>query len=125
MGDSTVDDSRTVEEMLNAIGDERARDLLAAVATTPRPAKELADACDMSLPTVYRRLGLLEDYDLVTERTKVADDGNHYNVYDCNFDSTVIKLDDEGGYDVRVYRSENVPDRFAQLWDELAGEEEQ
>ena len=125
MGDSTVDDSRTVEEMLNAIGDERARDLLAAVATNPRPAKELADACDMSLPTVYRRLGLLEDYDLVTERTKVADDGNHYNVYDCNFDSTVIKLDEEGGYDVRVYRSENVPDRFAQLWDELAGEEEQ
>ena len=77
----------------------------------------------MSLPTVYRQLGLLEGYDLVTERTKVADDGN-YSVYDCNFDSTVIKLDEEGGYDVRVYRSENVPDRFAQLWDELAGEEE-
>ena len=120
-----MDDSRTVEEVLDTIGDERARDLLAAVATNPRPAKELAEACDMSLPTVYRRLGLLEDRNLVTERTEGAEDGNHYNVYDCNFDSTVIKLDDDGGYDVRVYRSENVPDRFAQLWDELAGEEEQ
>jgi len=117
----TVEDSRTVEEMLNTIGDERARDVLAAVATEPRSAKELADACEMSLPTVYRRLELLQEHDLVSEQTAVADDGNHYNVYTCNFDSTVIKLDD-GEYDVKIYRSENVPDRFTQLWDDLAGE---
>jgi len=116
-----VDNTRTVEEMLNTIGDERARDVLAAVATEPRSAKELSETCEMSLPPVSRRLELLEEHDLVTEQTAVADDGNHYNVYTCNFDSTVIKLDD-GEYDVRIYRSENVPDRFTQLWDDLAGE---
>jgi len=39
-------------------------------------------------------------------------------VYDCNFDSTVIRLSDNE-YDVRIYRSENLPDRFSQLWDDL------
>lgn len=116
-----VDETRTVEDILNTIGDERARDVLAAVATEARSAKELAEACDMSLPTVYRRLELLQEHELVSERTAVADDGNHYNVYACNFDSTVIKLN-EGGYDVRIYRRENAPDRFTQLWDDLAGE---
>ncbi|MFC7175972.1 helix-turn-helix domain-containing protein [Halosegnis marinus] len=112
---------RTVEEVLDTIGDGRARDVLAAVATEARSAKELAEACDMSLPTVYRRLEVLQEHELVSERTAVADDGNHYNVYTCNFDSTVIKLDDDG-YDVRIYRKENAPDRFTQLWDDLAGE---
>ena len=119
-----MDESRPVEEILDAIGDERARDLLAAVATEPRPAKALADACDMSLPTVYRRLEALAAHDLVIERTEIADDGNHFSVYDCNFESTVVRLDDEGDYDVRVYRRANMPDRFARLWDELAGDEE-
>lgn len=118
-----VSDPRPIKEILDAIGDERARELLADVAMEPRPAKELADARDVSLPTVYRRLELLQEHDLITEQTKIADDGNHYNIYECNFDSTVIKLDEEGEYDVRVYRRENAPERFVQLWDELAGDE--
>lgn len=115
------DDERTIEQILNTIGDEHARTVLAAISREPRSAKELSGACDLSLPTIYRRLELLQEHDLVTERTVVAEDGNHYNVYDCNFDSTVITLEDDE-YQVRIYRKENVPDRFKQLWDELAGE---
>lgn len=118
-----VDDDRPIEEILNTIGDEHARTVLAAVSRDPRSAKELAEACDLSLPTIYRRLDLLDDHDLVTERTVVTDEGNHYSVYECNFDSTVISLEDDE-YRVRIYRRENVPDRFTQLWDELAGAEE-
>ena len=77
--------------------------------------------CDLSLPTIYRRLELLEEHDLVDERTTVAEDGNHYNIYECNFDSTVIQLEDEE-YKVRIYRRENLPDRFTQLWDDLGAE---
>jgi len=46
----------------------------------------------------------------------VADDGNHYKVYESNFESTVISLE-EDEYRVRIYREENLPDRFSQLWD--------
>ncbi|QLD84911.1 helix-turn-helix transcriptional regulator [Natronomonas halophila] len=114
-------EDRSIEDVLDTIGDQHARTVLAAISREPRSAKELAESCDLSLPTIYRRLELLQDHDLVTEQTAVAEDGNHYNVYKCNFDSTVIQLEDDE-YKVRIYRKENLPDRFTQLWDDLGGE---
>ena len=116
-----MDDERSIEDVLDTIGDQHARTVLAAISREPRSAKELSEVCDLSLPTIYRRLELLEAHDLVVERTAVAEDGNHYNVYECNFDSTVIRLEDDE-YDVRIYRKENLPDRFTQLWDDLGAE---
>jgi predicted transcriptional regulator len=114
-----VDDDRPIEDILDTIGDEHARRVLAAISREPKPAKELAEECDLSLPTIYRRVEMLEEHDLVKDRTLVADDGNHYKVYECNFESTVISLDDDE-YRVRIYREENLPDRFSQLWDDLS-----
>lgn len=116
-----VDDDRAIEEILDTIGDKHAREVLAALSSEPRSAKELADACDLSLPTVYRRIELLKEYDLITDQTLVADDGNHYKVFASNFESTVISLEDDE-YKVRIYREENLPDRFSQLWDDLGSE---
>ncbi len=114
-------DDRTIEDILDTIGDEHARQVLASISREPKPAKELAEECDLSLPTIYRRVEMLEENDLVKDRTLVADDGNHYKVYECNFESTVITLDDDE-YRVRIYREENLPDRFSQLWDDLSAE---
>ena len=114
-------DDRSIEEILNTIGDEHARRVLATISQEPKSAKELAEECDLSLPTVYRRIEILEEHDLVTDETLVADDGNHYKVYESNFDSTVISLEDDE-YKVRIYREENLPDRFSQLWDDLGAE---
>ena len=114
-------DDRSIEEILDTIGDQHARHVLAAISRDSKSAKELAEECDMSLPTVYRRIEMLNEYDLVTEHTLVADDGNHYKVYESNFESTVISLE-EDEYRVRIYREENLPDRFSQLWDELHAE---
>lgn len=118
---SIVEDDRPIEEVLDTIGDEYAREILAAVSMKARSAKELADELDLSLPTVYRRIEVLEEHDLITSKTLVAEDGNHYQVYECNFDSTVIRLEDDE-YDVRIYRRENLPDRFSSLWDDLSPE---
>lgn len=114
-------DDRSIKEIMNTIGDQHARHVLAAISREPKSAKDLAGECDMSLPTVYRRIEMLNEYDLITERTLVADDGNHYKVYESNFESTVISLRDDE-YRVRIYREENLPDRFSQLWDELHAE---
>ncbi|WP_339103573.1 helix-turn-helix domain-containing protein [Haloterrigena salinisoli] len=113
-----MDDESSIEEILNTIGDEHARTVLASISREPGSAKELAERLDLSQPTIYRRLELLEANDLIEYRTLVADDGNHYKEYTCNFNSTVISLDDDE-YDVRIFREENLPDRFSQLWDEL------
>ncbi|MFW5919711.1 MAG: ArsR/SmtB family transcription factor [Halanaeroarchaeum sp.] len=116
-----MEEDRTIEEILDTIGDEYAREILAAVSMKARSAKELGEELDLSLPTVYRRIEVLEEHDLITSRTLVADDGNHYQVYECNFDSTVIRLENDE-YDVRIYRRENLPDRFSSLWDDLSAE---
>jgi len=113
-----VDEDQSIEEILDTIGDEHARRVLAAISHKPKSAKDLAEECDLSLPTVYRRIEMLDQYDLVTDQTLVADDGNHYKVYESNFESTVISLEDDE-YSVRIYREENLPDRFSQLWDDL------
>ncbi|MFC7131954.1 MULTISPECIES: winged helix-turn-helix domain-containing protein [Salinibaculum] len=114
-------DDRSIEEILDTIGDRHARRVLAAISREPKSAKDLAEECDLSLPTVYRRIEMLDEYDLVTDQTLVADDGNHYKVYESNFESTVISLE-EDQYRVRIYREENLPDRFSQLWDDLRTE---
>jgi predicted transcriptional regulator len=113
-----VDENRPVEDILDTIGDDYAREILASLSRESRPAKELAEVCDISLPTVYRRLDLLEEQDLVTSRAETDDDGNEFQLYECNFDSTVISLDNDE-YEVRIYRKENLPSRFSQLWDDL------
>ncbi|MEF8819885.1 MAG: winged helix-turn-helix domain-containing protein [Haloferacaceae archaeon] len=108
-----------IEDILDTIGDRRARHVLASIAHEPRSAKEIAEELDLSLPTVYRRIEELEDYELVEGRTEIATDGNHYRVFECAFDSTVISLDD-GEYEVQIFREGNVPDRFADLWEDLS-----
>jgi DNA-binding HxlR family transcriptional regulator len=113
----SVEDQR-IEDILDTIGDNHARHVLAAISREPKSAKELAEECDLSLPTVYRRLEMLDEYDLVKDRTLVADDGNHYKVYESKFESTVISLEDDQ-YKVRIYREENLPERFGKLWDDL------
>ncbi len=112
-------DEKPIESVLDTIGDRRARHVLASIAHEPRSAKEIAEDLDLSLPTVYRRVEELEDHDLVTGTTEIASDGNHYRVFECAFDSTVISLDD-GEYEVQIFREGNVPDRFATLWDDLS-----
>lgn len=114
-----VEHDRTIEDVLDTIGDDYAREILAAISEEPRSAKELADACDLSLPTVYRRIETLQEHDLVVSETAVAEDGNHYEIFESNFDGTVIRLRDDE-YDVRIYRKENIPDRFSSLWEELS-----
>lgn len=107
-----------IEEILDTIGDEMARRVLIAVGKEAQSAKELADTCEMSLPTVYRRVDVLMEHGLIRERTVVADDGNHFKEYHCNFDSTLISLGDDE-FDVEIYRRENLPERFTELWDDL------
>jgi predicted transcriptional regulator len=116
-----VDEDRSIEEVLDTIGDKHARQVLATISREPKSAKELAEECDLSLPTIYRRVEMLDEHDLVTEQTLVAEDGNHYKIYESNFESTVISLQ-EDEYEVRIYREENLPDRFGKLWDELRAE---
>lgn len=112
-------DDRRVEEILDAMGDAYARDVLAATCREPRSAQDIATLLDHSLQTVYRRLDSLEEHGLVTATLQISGDGNHYRVFEAAFDNVLISVEDEE-YDVTIYQRESLPDRFTQLWSELS-----
>lgn len=112
-------DDASIEDVLDAIGDSYARDVLAALCRAPRSATELAEELGHSRQTVYRRIDRLAEHDLVSSRTRIADDGNHHEVYDSNFDGVLISVED-AEYDVEIYRREDLPERFGDLWDDLS-----
>lgn len=114
-----MEEERPIEDILDTMGDEHARHVLIALSQGQLSAKELSDETGLSLPTIYRRIEMLKEHDLVDEKTVVADDGNHYRVFECQFNSTLIRLSDDK-FDVRIYRTENLPDRFDNLWDDLS-----
>lgn len=110
---------RSVEEVLNAIGDPYARDVLAIIGRDSCSVNEISDRLDHSMNTVYRRINLLEEHDLVEASVALDTDGNHHQVYETTFDSVVISVEDEE-YDVEIYRRGDLPDRFSALWDDLS-----
>lgn len=110
---------QSVEEVLNAIGDPYARDVLAIIGRDSCSVNEISDRLEHSINTVYRRLNLLEEHGLVEARMEVEADGNHHQVFETTFDSVVISVEDEE-YDVEIYRRGDLPDRFSALWDDLS-----
>lgn len=115
------DEELSVEKVLDALGDTEARRILAVINPEALSAKEIGERLDLSLPTVYRRLDMLESRNLVVARTLVAENGNHYKVFECNFESTVITLEDEE-FRAEVRHGEGIPERFSSLWEEFGGD---
>ena len=106
------------EDIIDVIGDKRARTILGAINDEPQSAKELANSHDLSLATVYRRIELLERHDLVEYKTVIGDDGNHYKIYESTLDSIIIRLENDT-YDTQVVQKDGLSTKFAQLWSEL------
>lgn len=74
---SDESDEAPAAELLSLFGDQYTCDILRALIDRPMAARELAEATDMSRPTVYRRLDRLTDAGLVAETLQVASDGHH------------------------------------------------
>jgi DNA-binding transcriptional ArsR family regulator len=96
------------ETLFDVFERETARKILALTSVEPMSAQALAERTEESEPTIYRRLDVLEEYGLVSERTNTDADGNHYSVYETNLESVCFELKD-GGFTIDVtYRNELV-----------------
>ncbi|MFW6435532.1 MAG: ArsR/SmtB family transcription factor [Halovenus sp.] len=108
-------DEDVLEDVAALLEDDCARTILAATSTRPMTAKELAHHCDVSGPTIYRRIERLGDLDLIETRTRPDTDGGHHEqVYAATFSEVSVTLED-GTFDVRVDRHEPMADRFTRL----------
>jgi len=87
---------------------ETAREILALTSLEPMSAQALADRTDESEPTIYRRIDALTEHDLLEEKTRMDEEGNHYSVYETNLEAVCFRLED-GGFTIDVtYRRELV-----------------
>lgn len=62
----------------------------------PRTAREVADACELPLSTVYRKLGHLADTPLVEERTRIRQGGHHASQYRRTFSEVTVDVREDG-----------------------------
>lgn len=81
------------DTVFDIIADERIRQILVATNQAPRSAQDLVDICDGSLSSIYRRIDVLTNYELLSEETKIDPDGHHYNVYIMSLEVISIYID--------------------------------
>lgn len=96
------------------LADDCARTILEATAREPKSADTLAERCEASKTTVYRRLEELEEHDLVEVRRRPEDDGHHYKVYAARLDRAVVTLTQDG-VELSVSRRDRMSERFRQF----------
>lgn len=105
-----------METVVTLLDDETARTVLRETSLAPRSATELAEGSDSSQQTVYRRLEQLEAAGLVTDQTRIRDDGHHDTVYRATLDRVTIRLHD-GELEFEITRRERKPaDQLTDLW---------
>ncbi|WP_135305106.1 ArsR/SmtB family transcription factor [Haloarcula amylovorans] len=115
-------------DILDILSDEYARDILAATSIKPMSAQQLADECEMSEPTVYRRVERLQTHGLLDEQTKVRTENNHYSVYTATLSEFSLALD-TGSFEAAVTHTDDesfpgegesdTADRFVKMWEDL------
>lgn len=107
-----------VPTVVGLLDDEYARDILRAASEQRRSAKELAEAIDASLPTVYRRVDELVDVGLLQEETELRSDGNHHSVYVTTLARVELELN-EGTFEMQLEYTKDVADKFTDMWERL------
>lgn len=114
-----TDTSAGDDELFRLLVDPMTRSILRAVDTDRRSAKELAEQCDVSGPTMYRKVNTMQEYNLLTEGTEIDRDGNHYTVYESNVETIQMAIDpSKETPEINVsYRS--TTEQFIHLWEGL------
>lgn len=110
---STGPDFTTVVDLLS---DRHVRTILSATSMKPCSATELAERCDASTQTIYRRLERLEETGLVSDRVRARDDGHHDTVYTARLEHVSITLHD-GEFEFTIEHTHPDPaDELTDLW---------
>jgi len=108
-------------DVFATLDDEYARDILVATKTARLSAKELSEECDMSRPTVSRRVNRLVEQGFLDEYTHVDPAGRHYSEYEACLERVEVRLEAEG-FDVEVDVRADPADRITSIFEEMRGD---
>ena len=90
-------DDDTANEVLDVLGDEKARRCCSVLRNEAKSAREVANLTGYSLPTVYRRLNRLAQAGLIESRTTIDPGGDHYEAFRLVAERVSVDL---GGFTV-------------------------
>lgn len=111
-----------LQAVLDALDDEDCRRIIEHL-EEPMTAKELSQDCEMPLSTTYRKLDLLTDASLLSERTVIQSDGHHTTQYEIAFEKVAIELNEDHQIGVAIRRQpESTDERLETLWAEVRKE---
>ncbi|WP_181692540.1 response regulator transcription factor [Natronomonas sp. LN261] len=83
----------TANDVLDALGDEKARRCCSVLNGEVKSAREVANLTGYSLPTVYRRLNTLRQAGLIESRTRIDPGGDHHEVFVTIAERITVELD--------------------------------
>ncbi|QIO21141.1 winged helix-turn-helix domain-containing protein [Haloarcula sp. JP-L23] len=111
------------ETIFEVLGSEEVRRILAVANVDPVSVPDLAEGLDASEPTVYRRVNVCQEYDLLREADRVDDDGNHYKVYETTLERVCFELAG-GGFEVDLQLRRETVDQIEDIDHDEASPEE-
>ncbi|MGM0398772.1 MAG: helix-turn-helix domain-containing protein [Halobacteriota archaeon] len=97
----TVDEHPSLQTVLTSLTDEDSRRILETL-SEPLSAREIAEVCDIPLSTTYRKLNVLSEASLVSERIDVSEPGKHTTRYKADFAMVTVELNEDGEFQVDV-----------------------
>lgn len=104
--------------VLDVLGDPKTRQILVTLNVGRSSVSEIAEICDMSEPTAYRRVSNLEEQDLVEKVAMISPEGVHYNEYKSRFSSAMVRIEDDQ-FQVNVIHDSAYGGSLAELWAEV------
>lgn len=84
------------ESLFELLGDKHTRRILEMIANEPLGGREISEAASLSRPTVYRRLGELEEAGLVTTTMAIRSNGHHHKKYSAVLEKANVALTGDG-----------------------------
>jgi DNA-binding transcriptional ArsR family regulator len=115
-------DGPALSAVLGSLDDNKCRKILKTL-HEPKSANEICDECDLASSTVYRKLELLRESELVREYTEVRRDGPNATLYERHFTNISIEIGDSGEFIISIDRpEEEAEDRLATFWSEMKKE---
>lgn len=105
------------KNIFEVLGNAQARRILVLADMKPMSAQELADHCETSLPTIYRRINELVKHDLLRKREQ-RDSKNKHQIFTTNLEKVCFRVEN-GGFVVDIQLRQQMVDQFEDFWHEL------
>jgi len=119
--EKTIVEEHGDADLLQVLADDYSRRILVTADEEPMTAKSLAEECDASLTTVYRRVSELKEHGLIEERTEVSPEKSHHSVYETVLEDVRVTVAD-GSISVAIETRDGLADSFTSMWGEIGDE---